>query len=201
MPSYQTYGARRDHHWSKCALFCRLGLLVLALGFVFFYLYGVVFVPFMDARDKHVKSVREANVYLNSRVCTDKDVQGELGEFGLLKCGQSHEIANKDVNKAAVNDVMRSLNLCKDGECVVMSFNIVTFSIVAVVAALVITVLTIVLAVCWFVYSMYQLMQSSFEIPFVNEKPAKLAMRALTSFAATAQQQHADTQWEKPHRE
>lgn len=204
MPStYQTYGTRRQQHWSKCALFCRLGLLFIALAFVFFYIYGIIFVPFMDAREIHVKSVREANAYLKSQVCTNKAVQDELAEFGLLKCGQSYEIANKDVNKAAVNDVLRSLNLCKDGECVVMSFNIVTFSIVAVIAALIIIVLTIVITVCWIVHSLYQLMQSSVEIPFVNEKPANIAMRALASFASQQQQttEKEHSQCNKPHTE
>ena len=167
-PQPQTYGQRQSRHWSKCGAVCRMLVLLGVAFFIFFYVYGVVFMPFLNARDKHIASVKEAETYLKSQVCTNREVQAELGQYGLQKCGASHEIAAKDVNREAINDVLRSLNLCKDGECVVMSFNIVTFTIVSVAIILVGTGLGVTLALGWVLYKLWEMWQSDYELPFVG---------------------------------
>lgn len=178
----QSYGNRKQNHWAKCSLIVRATVLIAMAAFVFFLVYGIIFMPFINAYEKHAKSVEEARTLVRSKTCIDPEVKADLGDYGIKICAQAELLVSKDIMKAAVLDVLNSINFCKEGECIIMSFNIVTFTIIAVGVTLVGSVLCGLLFAAWILHSLYQMWQSDYEIPLVGstQRVVKTVIRQAT---------------------
>lgn len=174
MPAFE-YGQREREHWLNCRTIC-WSIVLFALGaFTFFYLLGAVYIPYKDALAKHQESYNEAKQHLSSNYCTDANLQKQLGRFGAKRCADYAAILERDVHTEATNDVMKKLNLCKDGECVVLSFNVLAFAIGILPMILIGACLLTLLLLGWIVYTGYTALQRKDELPYGKVLAASLA--------------------------
>lgn len=145
-------------------MFCQLMTLVLVGGLIFFLLLGTIYMPFVEAVQKRTESKEQAEIY-TAKVCNNTEILSSLGRIGQRDCAEYARILKMDVEKEASLDVLRKLNLCKDGECLIMSFSLVTFVTTFLPMVLITFVVLLIVLIGRILYNGYVAMQANDELP------------------------------------
>lgn len=195
MSDLAAYGHRTQVHWIRCRVFCKLAIVVVVSLFVFFSLLGAVYLPYLDAVQARSESYLQAERYINSAVCKDPAILASLGRFGQEDCARYARTLTLDIQAEASRDVLRKYNLCKDGDCVVLSFNLITLMTTFLPMFLVTCAALFLALVGCIVYGAYTSAETN------NELPLAFANALLRHHTAQQYTRHPHDACDKPHLE
>lgn len=161
------YGHQKQRQWVKCRAVCQLITLFAVGAMLVLSLYGGIYMPYLDAVERRTESYLHAKSFVESEVCTNQKIRQQLGRHGDADCARFQKIVESNIYKEASMDVLHKYDLCKDGNCIVLSFNLVTFVTTLLPLVLFIATLLLVLGVIYIIYSAFNSWQTSDELPFV----------------------------------
>jgi hypothetical protein len=194
MSELAAYGHRKQAHWIQCKVFCKLAVVIVVGLFAFFSLLGAVYLPYLDAVQMRTESYLQAEQYVKSPVCSDPKILQTLGRFGQEDCARFARTLTLDIPSEASRDVLRKYNLCKDGDCIILSFNLVTLLTTFLPLCLVTCAAFFLLIVGYILYGAYMSAQAN------NELPVMLTNLMVQQLASQYTRHPHDTpQWSKSH--
>lgn len=171
------YGNHQRDQWVKCRAVSQIACLALFGGFVFFSLLGGIYLPYRDAIAAYTEDVRRSESYI-AGVCRQEAVLANLGRWGMEDCAKHARNLEMDIPRAASEAVLKRYNFCPDGNCVVLSFNLVTFVTTFLPGFLICLVLLLVLITGYIITRAYGSVQNNYELPMLvgmalaNMKPS-----------------------------
>ena len=157
------YGRDRQN-WMQCRAISQMVVLVLFGLFVFMYTLSRFYLPYLDAFRVRKESVMHARQYIEV-VCGNQHTLKQLGRHGLEDCAKYEKIVLMDVRHEAAIDVLRGLNFCDNGSCMVLSFNAITLLTTFLPMTLTLFVASLILAIGCIGYKFYNAMQRTYEMP------------------------------------
>ena len=165
MQNIRAYGHHRTESWVQCRAVVYMTLVLFVLALAFFSFLGALYIPFWDAKEARIEARRHAETYLASDVCTPR-ILAQLGRHGEADCAMHKKTLELDIDSAASKDVLMRYNLCKDGECIFLSFNLVTFMTQFMPLALGVLVLLFGIFGCCMIKWALSAMRGNAELPY-----------------------------------
>jgi hypothetical protein len=184
------YGEHRQQHWLQTRSCCCLAFALVIIGTVFFVGLGAVYLPYLEAYDKHTDAHNKAQTYLDS-VCNNPQVMGQLGTVGKEDCAAYERTMKINIEKAASREVLKMWNLCPEGECFVMSFSLVTMITTFLPLVLLALGGLVLLLVAWVAYQCFGIYRRNEELP-IRMASAFVAASHLASKTAAFGKSHTE---------
>lgn len=170
--AYQQQNQQGRGDWLQCKAVSKIACILVISLVVFFSLLGALYIPYKEAVDSRREAYNQAYTYVHSDVCTSQRILSQLGRVGQADCAKWAKTLELDIYREASHDVLNKLNLCKHGECVVLSFNLITFVSTFLPMLLAVFLILILFSVSCVIYSTYQSAVRNEAIPFfiVNQE-------------------------------
>jgi hypothetical protein len=182
------YGDLAAAHRQKSRTCCCVLVALVVLGTVFFIGLGAVYLPYLEALDARHERYNAAEAYVRV-VCGNAETLANLGPVGERDCVRYRDTLRIDPERAASRDVLKMWNLCPEGECLIMSFSLVTLVTTLLPTFLLACAGTVALVLAWLVYMCYTLYRRNDELP----------VRMAHQFAAAMMSRTPYTPYDKTH--